>query len=495
MTESSQSDERRSEGETSTIPQTLTREQLYDLVWREPMLRIGERYRVSSSYLARVCTELRVPRPQPGHWAKLEFGKPSPQRALPAPRPGDALSWTRADPPQPGLRLPGAGSQKVSAPPVTGSEAPAGQTSSGRVEEPASKADAEPAATAKPAEVPSTPKEAPEATRRRGKRIPADARHELVKNVRHHFLKTRGDGTGLLVPFKRILVDIVVSEGLLDDTLDLANQLYLKFASRGHHVTIPSPLPNPRPYRMEVDEREVPKKHENGWRRAVWGPDRPTIAYVDGVPFGLTIFEMTAEVEMLYVHGDYLPVSTLTSAQRSRYTGPRHWTTYKPQLTGRRCLQVYCARGIFKWTRQWRENKPGQLARQLSEVVSALEAAVPEVRRGVEAAEVQAAEEQRKRDAEWAEYERKRKLEREAKARAEARTDLLTAIAAWEEFRRISDYFDAAERQAQNLDEDSRRKLADRLALARALVGKLDPLELLAQWEAPEERLANKSFW
>jgi len=33
---------------------TLTREQLYELVWSEPMLKVAARYNVSSIYMARV---------------------------------------------------------------------------------------------------------------------------------------------------------------------------------------------------------------------------------------------------------------------------------------------------------------------------------------------------------------------------------------------------------------------------------------------------------
>jgi len=72
----------------------ITREELYDMIWREPMLRIGERLGLSSSYLTRVCVALRVPRPPMGHWTKVEFGLPSPQLPLPAARPGDPVVWS-----------------------------------------------------------------------------------------------------------------------------------------------------------------------------------------------------------------------------------------------------------------------------------------------------------------------------------------------------------------------------------------------------------------
>jgi hypothetical protein len=76
---------------TPSVP--LTREELYTLVWSEPMLKVSARYGVSSSYMARVCTLLNVPRPERGYWAKLAVGKAQPAPPLPDARPGDELVW------------------------------------------------------------------------------------------------------------------------------------------------------------------------------------------------------------------------------------------------------------------------------------------------------------------------------------------------------------------------------------------------------------------
>lgn len=57
----------------------ITREDLHELVWSTPMIKVAEKFEVSGSYLARVSTELRVPRPERGCWAKLAVGK-APQR-------------------------------------------------------------------------------------------------------------------------------------------------------------------------------------------------------------------------------------------------------------------------------------------------------------------------------------------------------------------------------------------------------------------------------
>ena len=52
------------------------REELYQKVWEQPMLRVAEQYCVSSVALGNVCRKLSVPVPGRGHWAKLAHGKP-----------------------------------------------------------------------------------------------------------------------------------------------------------------------------------------------------------------------------------------------------------------------------------------------------------------------------------------------------------------------------------------------------------------------------------
>src|SRR5471032_1859204 len=78
-----------------TVEKVVTREKLYELVWSEPMLKIAARYGVSSSYLARVCARLRVPRPARGYWAKLAVGIRSKTPPLPDSRSGDEQAWNR----------------------------------------------------------------------------------------------------------------------------------------------------------------------------------------------------------------------------------------------------------------------------------------------------------------------------------------------------------------------------------------------------------------
>lgn len=153
ITESSPSD-------ALNASEPLSREQLYELVWREPMLRIAERLGVSSSYMARVCTELRVPRPQRGYWAQLEVGKAPAKPELPPSRPGHVVVWKVG------------GTFTTSQSMVAQATRTAELLSIARFRKPA-----------------------------------LDKPHELLACVEPLFLKTRTNGEdGLLRPFKRLLV-------------------------------------------------------------------------------------------------------------------------------------------------------------------------------------------------------------------------------------------------------------------------------------------------
>lgn len=77
----------------------VERDKLYKQVWAEPMITVAARYGVSSSFLARVCTRMRVPRPERGYWAKLAVGKAPAKPALPDAQPGDELEWSRSGEP------------------------------------------------------------------------------------------------------------------------------------------------------------------------------------------------------------------------------------------------------------------------------------------------------------------------------------------------------------------------------------------------------------
>jgi hypothetical protein len=63
--------------------QVFTREELYQLVWSEPMLTIANKYLISDTGLRKICISMDIPLPRAGHWMKLKFGQKIPQPPLP----------------------------------------------------------------------------------------------------------------------------------------------------------------------------------------------------------------------------------------------------------------------------------------------------------------------------------------------------------------------------------------------------------------------------
>jgi hypothetical protein len=54
----------------------ITRQELYDLVWKESLTAISKRLNIPYTHLRKICAEFNVPIPPNGHWSKLLFGKP-----------------------------------------------------------------------------------------------------------------------------------------------------------------------------------------------------------------------------------------------------------------------------------------------------------------------------------------------------------------------------------------------------------------------------------
>jgi hypothetical protein len=62
---------------------TFDRQQLYDLVWAEPMLGLSKKYNISDVGLRKKCLQMGVPVPGAGFWAKIQHGKMTTVTPLP----------------------------------------------------------------------------------------------------------------------------------------------------------------------------------------------------------------------------------------------------------------------------------------------------------------------------------------------------------------------------------------------------------------------------
>ena len=295
----------------------ITREELYELVWSTPMIKVAEKFDVSGSYLARVCTALRVPRPERGYWAKLAFGKAAERLALPDPQPGDPVVWSRTD------------------------EFPA----------------------------PAVPKPRP-TSRPRVPRLarPVTGTHALIRGAKEHFLASRKIGEGEhLKPYKKLLVDVTASRAGLDKALGFANDLFSALESAGHRVVIAPPdaqLRRERVFEKEDAPKEERKHDPYGYDR-LWSPYRPTVVYVDSLSFGLAIVEMTESVVMRYVNGKYIRESEYVPPKASRHYVDHTWTTIRDLPTGRLRLVVYSPYRSVSWSTWFQETKTRTLTQEI----------------------------------------------------------------------------------------------------------------------------------
>lgn len=65
------------------MPHTFTREELYELVWSEPVIKLAARYSLSDVGFAKACKKGNIPRPPRGYWNKLVVGKKVTRMQLP----------------------------------------------------------------------------------------------------------------------------------------------------------------------------------------------------------------------------------------------------------------------------------------------------------------------------------------------------------------------------------------------------------------------------
>ena len=69
--------------EDPAVVESLTREELYEKVWSQPMTKTAKSYGLSDVGLAKICRKLNIPTPGRGYWWKTELGIPVERTPLP----------------------------------------------------------------------------------------------------------------------------------------------------------------------------------------------------------------------------------------------------------------------------------------------------------------------------------------------------------------------------------------------------------------------------
>ena len=400
------------------------------------MLKVADRFGVSSSYMARVCTLLNIPRPERGYWAKLAVGRAKPKPPLP-------------ESPQ------GTGNEIF----VGGHEI----------------------------KLPKKLPRAPSKSRRKKEKTKYErpTHHVLVEDALKNFKPGRfSHELGYLKPDKRKLIDLTVTDKTLKRALEFANELFLSFEEGGCRVVL-----NDGGYefrRASFEIREAPSKRQTYYFDKLWFPYRCTVVYVGTVAFGLTIFETTEEANVRRVNGRYVREEDYIPPRRGYDYG---WSTTENFPTGRLRLQAYSPYSRVDWTCQWKETSKKDLFKQVKTIVRTLKKEAAEISRLVEEAERQAEierQEWERKQEQWRIEEAKR---REDQAQKDSLEELKQVIDSWGEVNRIEQFFREAETHASNLEPEEQAQIVERLKLAREMVGSVDALDYFRKWRTPSERL------
>ena len=221
------------------------------------------------------------------------------------------------------------------------------------------------------------------------------------------------------------------------------------------------------------------------------GPDRPTVVYVGSVAIGLTLFELSEEVEVRYVNGKYVRVADVPqpTTRRRRWALPeRAWTHKRDMPSWRLCLRGSSPYARAKWEKQWREGRGSDLSSKVPQIVRELETEAATIAALVAEGERQAEIERQKWEVQQAKWRAEEAERRRIQNTKESREELFAIIEAWGAAKQIEGFFEDAQRRAAELDEATRDAVLDRLKRARALLGDVDALRRFRAWLSPEER-------
>ncbi|MDL2410830.1 hypothetical protein PY650_35920 [Rhizobium calliandrae] len=306
---------------------TITRDELYALVWSVPGVEAATRLKITDSYLGHVCRALEVPKPSRGYWRSRDTDNAGAVPELPAAGPGTRRSWKKGD---------AIGFARRRRPKKLKLSAPQ--------------------------------KERPVLAPRM-----KDGSHELVRRAEDDFRTAQTGSDGYyLKPRRKLLVDIVTSAVGLDSCLRFASALYNRLEESGHPVEIATG--SEILIRVDIDNYDEAVKPDPARPDSPlpWTPLRPTVVHIAGVPLGLSLVEVSEKQHLAYAgDGNFVPASQFNRAEFVGYT----WKTYRKMPSGRLKLTAYSPFYDVPWRHHWIEGPKSPLEGRLDEIVAVLKAA------------------------------------------------------------------------------------------------------------------------
>ncbi|MEI5665456.1 hypothetical protein WBO78_13545 [Bosea sp. CCNWLW174] len=247
--------------------------------------------------------------------------------------------------------------------------------------------------------------------------------------------------------------------------------------------------------RIHVEEREMPGKDRKYGRYqfgSIWSPRRPTITYIGSFPIGLALTEMTERATLRYLDGKHVREDSKLVQSAKPWQLTHSWTTEQDLPCGRFRFIAYSPLAGVDWTSSWQETQTSSMSTMVSAIVQKLESVEDEIRVLMRAAEEAAAPQRREWEEAQERFRREEDRRRVAQALEEIKRQLADIIEKWAAATAVERFFLEAQSRIGEAEGERRTYLNARLALARSMVGLLDPLAFLAECLAPEERYKSK---
>ncbi|EBJ1007632.1 hypothetical protein DO233_20990 [Salmonella enterica] len=431
-----------SESLQSNITQTLPddREELYQLVWREPAERITSLYSISKEQLEKRCAELRIPRPLAGYWKALAKGTAPAVPSLPALKKGKTAKISK----EAGVT--------VSSPTVALPQLPL-----------------------------------PRATRKQTT-ITGNG-YALINDLKAYLPKSSVTEDGYYKPAKKKLLDLNVSDTGFDSAIEFLSRFFDALGKQGYRVTLD--VPGERMHRADIDIKEDPKGGGYRWDN-LWRPYTPSIICIGDMHFAFNLAEMTEYVPAKKIKNRYVRDEQMVRWIRGKNSEPFLHVSKHTLPTGRFLLQLYSPYESADWRVQFRQTKQCGLISQIPKMISVLQEAVPLIAKQLEEARIRAEEWRIQREREHAIYLEKERIRQEEEAYNASRTELKSIMSQWAEDKRMEQFFREAELDAASLDEQQKVQVMERLQLARQFLLEDTAVERLLKWKTPHERLDKK---
>lgn len=402
------------------------RDTLYAEVWTIPLASLAPKYGVSAVFLSRVCARLNIPCPPRGYWARKHSGQRPEIPPLPAPTIGIPTEWRRGD------QLPS----------VT------------RLE-------------------PATPNPKK-----------ASAQSAMLMGSLSSFTSGRVAGDGYLKPVKRNLPDLVVTEPSLRRAASILQKLANRFRDANFRISVAC---GDDGYTRKALGDEEGRMKRSVFETDIWSPGRPTLVFIDEVAVGLSIYEQTVEKEMVDLDGQYLPVKEARKIKPglwNKKTGKFYRRSLQRVPSKRLCLRVYSPHPRVSWAYTWTEDKVS-LLRQFDDIIAFLVDRAKSLVLEIKEADLHAAEERARWEAERAEAVSRHERSLIIQAREESRKKLLNIIEAWGHEKRLQEFFDEISTRSLDMNSEARAKLLTKVHEAKSLLASPDSIDALVSWAAP----------